>query len=125
MNARQKLTLVACALVAGGALLARGPNEATAQTADPAAAAGHCAFNLKNQWAGPFKACQAPVTAEQCATIGKTDENSNAVWAAGACTTAGLVGSCKREKDTVAYYEGDASSLETGCGFQGGEWKAP
>jgi len=94
-----------------------------AVASDTPADAGHCAFMLKNQWAGPFKACVAPATADKCAEIGKTDENSAAAWSAGACPTAGVVGSCKRSKDTLYYYEGDASGLELGCGFQSGEWK--
>lgn len=117
----------ALALVVGlaGAAVVATPWVVTANAGDGAEAAsasGHCRFNLKNQWAGPYKACQAPTTPEQCAALGKTDENSDATWSEGACPTAGLVGSCKREKDTVHYYEGDAGSLETGCGFQGGTW---
>jgi hypothetical protein len=113
----------ALVVIALGAEPVSVPSAAMAQD-DAPAAPGHCQFSLKNQWAGPFKVCQSPLSAEQCAALGKTDENSNATWAAGACPTGGVVGSCQREKDTVYYYEGDASSLEMGCGFQGGTWKS-
>ncbi len=110
------------ATIAAVAIFTAAPVE-RAVAADDASAAGHCKFTLKNQWAGPFKACLAPATAAQCTEVGKADENSEAAWAAGACPTANLVGSCKRSKDTLHYYEGDASGLELGCGFQSGEWK--
>ena len=93
-----------------------------AVAADAPAVARHCKLTLKNQSAGPYKACIAPATASNSET-GKADDNSAASWSAGSCPTAGAVGSCKRSKDTLYYYEGDASGLELGCGFQSGEWK--
>jgi hypothetical protein len=88
------------------------------------AASGHCNYTLKNQWAGPLKVCMEPATAAACAEAGRKDENSGAVWGEGGCSTAGVVGSCKTASSTLRYYEGDASGLEIGCGFQSGEWSS-
>lgn len=85
---------------------------------------GHCRFNLQNQWAGPYKACIDPSTAPQCEEIGKRDQNSGATFAPGACPAAGRVGTCAKPDSSVHYYDGEASSIEVGCGFQGGTWKA-
>lgn len=85
---------------------------------------GHCAFNLKNQWAGPYKACIDPSTPAQCAETGRRDDNSDAQFAAGACPTPNRIGTCARADASVHYYDGDAGSLEVGCGFQGGTWKS-
>jgi len=85
---------------------------------------GHCRFNLQNQWAGPYKACIDPSTAVQCDETGKRDQNSGATFAPGACPAPGRVGACAKSDATVHYYDGEASSIEVGCGFQGGTWKA-
>jgi hypothetical protein len=107
-------------LFAAVALLAIGPLTASAQDG-----AGHCNYVQKNMFAGPFKVCDAPVSAEKCAELGKTDENSDAVHGAGACGTDGKVGVCDMgDAGQRVYYEGDPGGLEIGCGFQGGEWKA-
>jgi hypothetical protein len=84
--------------------------------------AGHCSFTLKNQWVGPLKACMAPASAALCEETGKKDENSGAVHAMGACPVEKMVGTCKTEKYSLSYYEGEAGNLEIGCGFQSGEW---
>ena len=106
-------------LIAAVAVLAMGPLTAFADEG-----AGHCAYVQKNMFAGPFKVCDAPATADECVELGKTDENSDAAHGAGACPTAEVVGVCDRGSDgTRTYYEGDPSGLEIGCSFQGGEWQ--
>ena len=121
MSMLRNAMLIAAACATAAVLLSAPLKHALAADAPPAA--GHCSFTLKNQWSGPYKACVAPADADQCTELGKADENSDATWSAGACPTASVVGSCKRSKDTLYYYEGDASGLELGCGFQSGEWK--
>jgi hypothetical protein len=104
-------------LIATVALLAIVPFAAFA-----ADGAGHCSYTQKNMFAGPFKICDTPASADQCAVLGKTDDNSGPAHGDGDCPEAGRVGST-----TVwpaLYYEGDPDGLEIGCGFQGGEWKA-
>jgi hypothetical protein len=106
------------AVIAAVAALALGPLSASAQ--DP----GHCKYTLKNMFAGPYKACFQPSTPEKCAELGKSDENSDAAHAAGACPAAGVVGFCDAGANgKTVYYDGDPGQLEIGCGFQGGEWK--
>lgn len=87
--------------------------------------AGHCNYTQKNMFAGPFKVCEAPINDAKCTEIGKTDENSSAVHAAGACSTEKLVGTCDKGATKLLYYDGDPSGLEIGCGFQGGTWVKP
>jgi hypothetical protein len=87
--------------------------------------AGHCKFVQQNMFAGPFKVCEMTMDAAKCTEIGKTDENKDAVHAAGACPTESLVGTCDKGATKLLYYEGDASGLEIGCGFQGGNWVKP
>jgi len=122
---RSSFTFVAT-LLAGGLIAGVGlyQSRAIADDAKAAGATGQCNFVTKNTFAGPFKTCAAPVTAVQCAESGKADENSGAVWTEGSCPTASAVGSCKRDNDTITYYDGDASALEIGCGFQSGTWTA-
>lgn len=128
MNRRNMLVAwsasLAIGLVASVSLMT---NRAAVADDSPAAAAatGHCAFSLKNQWVGPLKACVDPSTAAQCAATGSKDENSNAVWSEGACPGAGRVGTCRKPDSSVHYYEGDAGGLEMGCGFQSGDWIKP
>jgi hypothetical protein len=106
-------------LIATVALLAIAPFAAFA-----ADGPGHCNYTQKNMFAGPFKVCDMPATAEQCTELGKTDDNSDAAHGAGNCPDAGRVGVCDRGADGQrVYYEGDPDGLEIGCGFQGGEWK--
>jgi hypothetical protein len=122
----RKLLLAASAVALAGAL-ATGFQFPSAVADDQAAAApasGHCDFSLKNQWAGPFKACSDPATPDQCKALGAKDENSNAVWSSGSCPTAGIVGTCRKSDGALHYYEGDAAGLEMGCGFQSGEWQS-
>ncbi len=116
--------LAITSLTVGGVLVLKF-GTALAGDAPVAAASGHCDFKLKNQWVGPLKACAAPSTAAACTELGKKDENSDAVWTEGNCPTAGLVGVCKRADNSMHYYEGEASGLEVGCGFQSGEWSTP
>lgn len=116
---RFRLVLSTAALAAAFVVATLRPDAAQA---DAASTPGHCSFKLKNQWVGPLRACREPASAEQCAGIGGTDENSEAQWAAGQCPTASLVGSCRTPDWTLHYYEGEAGGLEMGCGFQGGTW---
>lgn len=105
-------------LIAACALLAMGPLTASAEDG-----AGHCKYTQKNMFAGPFKVCDEPATAEKCTELGKTDENSGAAHGAGACPLEGQVGVCDMGANGKRfYYEGDPAGLEIGCGFQGGEW---
>lgn len=115
----------AIAAVAALAITVFGTSATADDSKGKAAAGGHCSFTMKNSFAGPYKACVAPSTADECAATGKTDENSNAVWTEGSCPAAGSVGTCKTDKNATTYYEGDASGLEIGCGFQSGDWSAP
>jgi hypothetical protein len=111
--------LTAIAATAAVALLA---------TAGPALAAddaGSCKYVQQNMFAGPFKVCEMPIDAAKCEELGKTDENKDAVHAAGACPTEALVGTCDKGATKLMYYEGDPSGLEIGCGFQGGTWVKP
>jgi hypothetical protein len=111
---------IVAALTVLAPLLVMGPLAASA-----ADGAGHCNYVQKNMFAGPFKVCDMPSSAEKCTEAGKSDENSNAVHGDGDCSTAGKVGMCDMgEAGKRIYYEGDPGGLEIGCGFQGGEWKA-
>ena len=106
-------------LIAAAALLAIGPLTASAQDGT-----GHCSYTQKNMFAGPFKVCDMPVNDSKCTELGKTDDNSGAAYGDGACPTEGQVGVCDMgAAGKRVYYEGVASELEIGCGFQGGEWK--
>ncbi len=107
--------------IAAVALLATGPLAGTALADE----GSHCTYVQQNMFAGPFKVCEMPIDAAKCAELGKTDENKDAVQAAGACPTEALVGTCDKGATKLMYYEGDASGLEIGCGFQGGTWVKP
>lgn len=85
--------------------------------------AGSCGFVQENMFAGPFDACQSPIDAKGCEELGEEGSNDDAVYSDSECSTENLVGTCVRDDDSVAYYTGEADGLETGCGFQGGEWK--
>ena len=41
---------------------------------------------------------------------------------AGDCGMEGAKGSCEAEGTKWVYFDGDWESMETGCGFQGGDW---
>ena len=86
---------------------------------------GACSYVQENMFAGPFKVCQEPVGAESCTALGTTDDNADASHVDGACPTEALVGTCDLGATKLRYYDGDAASLEIGCGFQGGEWVNP
>jgi hypothetical protein len=122
MAKRSTLLFAAVSLAAVGAVSSLTGQDLSATADGPA---GHCAFSMKNAWVGPLKACMAPSSPADCDATGKKDENSNAQFAEGACPTEALVGTCKTEKYSLHYYEGDPSGLEIGCGFQQGEWLAP
>lgn len=121
MSARYSLPVALC--LAACAAIGLNFSAGTSATAD--GPAGSCSFNLKNQWVGPLKACMTPSTATDCEATGKKDENSDARFAESACPAAGLVGTCKTDKGSLNYYEGEAANLEIGCGFQQGEWLTP
>lgn len=120
------MTMMAGAIALGAVLtLSMIGSQATADdTKKGDAAGGHCNFVMKNAFAGPYKACMSPTTSEQCTTLGTSDENSGAVYGEGACPTASAVGTCAMDTGSMTYYEGEASGLEIGCGFQSGTWTA-
>jgi hypothetical protein len=109
------------AKIAAVALLAAGPLAGTALADD----AGQCKYIQQNMFAGPFHVCEMPIDAAKCAELGKTDDNKEAVHAAGACPKENLVGTCDKGATKLMYYDGDPSGLEIGCGFQGGTWVKP
>lgn len=115
------MTIRFTARIAAVALLAGGPLAGTALADD----AGHCRYIQQNMFAGPFKVCEMPIDAAKCEEIGKTDDNKDAVHAAGACPVESLVGTCDKGETKLLYYDGDPSGLEIGCGFQGGTWVNP
>ena len=116
------MTMRLTARIAAVALLAAGP---LAGIALRRRCAGSCKYVQQNMFAGPFKVCEMPIDAAKCGTLGKTDENKDAVHAKGACPTEALVGTCDKGATKLLYYEGDPSSLEIGCGFQKGIWTTP
>ena len=115
------MTMKLTARIAAVALLSAGPLMGTALADETS----HCKYVQQNMFAGPFKVCEMPIDAAKCAELGKTDENKDAVQAAGACPTESLVGTCDKGATKLMYYEGDPSGLEIGCGFQGGTWVKP
>ncbi len=115
------MTTTFTARLAAVALLAAGPLAGTALADD----AGHCKYVQQNMFAGPFKVCEMPIDAAKCEELGKTDENHDAVHAAGACPVEGLVGTCDKGATKLLYFEGDPAGLEIGCGFQAGTWVNP
>lgn len=92
-----------------------------ARAADP----GHCRYVQQNLFAGPFRVCEMPMTAARCEALGRTDQNRDAMHAAGACPRQALVGTCDKGATQLLYYEGDPAELDIGCGFQGGTWLKP
>jgi len=115
------MTMRLTAKLAAIALLVAGPLAGPALADD----AGSCKYVQQNMFAGPFKVCEMPIDAAKCEELGKTDENKDAVHAGAACPTEALVGTCDKGATKLMYYEGDASGLEIGCGFQGGTWVKP
>ncbi|MGI9307772.1 MAG: hypothetical protein ACR2P6_00840 [Gammaproteobacteria bacterium] len=85
---------------------------------------GSCTYVQENMFAGPFDVCQEPVGAESCTELGQTDDNADAKHSADACSMEGIVGTCDTGDSKIHYLTGDASGLEIGCGFQGGDWVA-
>ena len=85
---------------------------------------GSCNFTMQNMFAGPYKVCRQPASAEACTALGTTDDNKDAVHSDSACSSESSVGSCVTTDGAVIYYEGDPSGLEIGCGFQAGTWEA-
>ena len=86
--------------------------------------AGSCNYTMQNMFAGPYKVCSAPMTADACTQRGEEDDNADAVHSADACSAEGAVGSCAVGDLKTTYYEGEAGGLEIGCGFQQGTWEA-
>ena len=89
---------------------------------------GHCMYQLQNlMMDGTMKTCQEPANAEGCATLGETDDNSDAVHGQGNCPTEGMVAMCDTGDNKYIYYEDNdqLGGLEIGCGFQGGDWVTP
>lgn len=115
MTTKLKGRLLTVALIGAGAM------AGTAMAED----AGHCKYIQQNMFAGPFKVCEMPIDAAKCEELGKTDENKDAVHAAGACPTEGLVGTCDKGATKLLYFDGEPSGLEIGCGFQAGTWVNP
>jgi hypothetical protein len=85
-------------------------------------ASGHCNFIQKNIFVGPHAVCVSPIEATACDALGHKDDNRDAVYAPGDCRLEGALGTCDLGDSRLMYYEGDASALEIGCGFQGGAW---
>ena len=84
---------------------------------------GHCIYMQQNNMMdSKVKTCELPANAEGCKTLGSTDDNSGAAHGKGNCPTADSKGSCVTEEITYVYYDGDWEGMETGCGFQDGEW---
>ncbi len=96
----------------------------TLMTSGTVLAEGHCNYTQYNMHTPqPYKVCTMPADEAQCEQLGKTDDNSDAVYGDGACDMEKAVGYCDRGEDgKLVYYEGDPGGLEIGCGFQGGEW---
>ena len=89
---------------------------------------GHCVYQLQNlMMDGQVKTCQSPANKEGCATLGSTDDNSDAVHGDGECPTDGALAVCDTGDVKYVYYEdnGQLGGLEIGCGFQGGDWSTP
>ena len=91
-------------------------------TATMHVAAGSCYYTQENMFAGPFEVCMTNTDAARCAEIGTEDSNANAKAADEDCKTEGSVGACDMGDNKLVYYSGEADGLETGCGFQGGDW---
>jgi len=87
------------------------------------AADGHCKYTRENDHTPqPYKVCEMPTDAAQCAELGTTNSNADAVYADGACPTENAIGSCDKETSKLVYYDGDPEGVEVGCGFTGGDW---
>ena len=83
---------------------------------------GQCTYVAENMFAGPMDVCKEPVDSATCDELGTTDDNRDAVHSDGICPAEGLIGTCDLGDAKVRYYTGEASGLEIGCGFQGGDW---
>jgi hypothetical protein len=110
----------ALSLLAGVNVVMAGAHEGGAEISGE----GSCTYIQENMFAGPFKVCQEPVGAGSCATLGETDDNADAVHSEDACSSEGLVGTCDSGDQKIHYLDGDASGLEIGCSFLGGDWIA-
>ncbi|MGK0441678.1 MAG: hypothetical protein ACJA0N_001479 [Pseudohongiellaceae bacterium] len=84
---------------------------------------GHCNYMLQNNMMdSQVKTCEQPANTAGCATLGSLDDNSDGMHSAGDCPMEGAKGSCDTGEVKWVYYDGDWESMETGCGFQGGDW---
>ncbi len=85
---------------------------------------GHCTYMLQNNMMDEqIKTCETPSNVAGCKVLGSMDDNSGGTHAAGDCPTEGAKGSCDTGEIKQVYYDGDWESMETGCGFQGGDWE--
>ena len=89
-----------------------------------AADAGSCNFIQENMFAGPYDVCAAPVDRVRCDKFGDEGSNTDTVYSDAECATDKALGLCVLEEHTIIYYSGEIQALETGCSFQGGEWKS-
>ena len=84
---------------------------------------GHCVYMLQNNMMDEqVKTCQQPANVAGCKTLGSMDDNTGGTHGAGDCGMEGAKGSCEAEGTKWVYFDGDWESMETGCGFQGGDW---
>jgi len=93
-----------------------GGDTGGGDTSEPS---GACTY-LQSSPGGSFNVCQEPTLASTCAA------NNGSLDLANACDTSVIVGTCTlADGAAIHYYDGDAASLATGCGFQNGTWSAP
>lgn len=85
--------------------------------------AGSCNFVQDNMFAGPYNVCAAPVSELRCNAFEKEGSNLDVIYKDQPCSGQLLIGVCQLEQHSISYYNGDKGALETGCGFQGGEWR--
>ena len=84
---------------------------------------GHCNYAHDSAYSDvAYKICKIPMNPADCAALGSTEGNADAVYADGECSTEATVGTCDMGESKLVYYNGDADGLETGCGFQSGDW---
>ncbi|WP_101759007.1 hypothetical protein [Oceanicoccus sp. KOV_DT_Chl] len=84
---------------------------------------GSCTYMLQNNMMdSQVKTCEQPANAAGCKVLGSIDDNSDSKHAKGDCSMEGAKGSCDTGEVKWVYYDGDWESMETGCGFQGGDW---
>ncbi len=75
---------------------------------------GAC-FYTQSSPGGTFDVCHSEQNSASCGSFSGT-------LAGGECPTATSIGFCTIDSGAIYYYDGSASSLSIGCGFQGGSW---